>query len=167
MGDALETARAHAEAAAAALEGAAEPPAAPAAPVAMEVRHEAPDLEPVASASEHISDNDVEIARIQAAAETERAALSAATAEHMATITALEERIAAFEGRLSSVEGRAHDHAESESAPRAESGPTEAVEELESDAGAGPSSAAAPVPSEESGPASTARRPGLHFRRRA
>lgn len=163
MGDALAQAGAHLNAAATALEGAADETPADPAPLAVEVRHDAVDMEPAADAAKHISDNEVEIARIQAEAETERVSLTADSAEHLGRLTALEEQIAAHEGRLSSLEGRAHEHAQAERAPEAPRGPENAVEELESEAGEPPE---APEPAGEPAAPETRRR-GLHFRRRA
>lgn len=162
MGDAVEKVQQLA-ASAAALEAAEEPAAPEITSAPVEIHHEAPDLGSVAAAAEHASDNEVEIARIQAEAETERARIAAAvTAGAEERDAALEARLSVLEGRLAELEGRSHEHHRAPRREREESG----IEEVEDEAEAAAEPPAPPEAPEQPGAPrieEQRRRRGLYF----
>lgn len=125
---------------------------------------EAVDLEPAAEAAKHLSDNELEIARVQAEAAIEQAHIAADVSLGLAAGAGVEDRLADILDRLGRLEGRAHDHndeEETEIAGEASlsdllSSEGDSIEAIEEDAADAP-----PAPDLPDEPAETKRAPGF------
>lgn len=168
MGDELAQAQSHLNAAASALAGLETAP--DVVDSSLTVTNQAVDLEPAARAAETIAAEETEQARIAAAAAVEQARIAAATTTQLAESSANDERLTAFEERLSRLEARAHDHNDEEEdsedeAPDLGTPPGEAVAEIEEDAAGLPEAPETPEAPAE--PKPERRAPRLHFRQKS